>query len=256
MCLVVIAFRAAAEWPFMLAANRDERHARPASAATWWRDRQGVIGGRDLEAGGTWLAMDLRGRVAAVTNVREEGPRQTGRSRGGLVAEFVSSDTAAAEYADTAARAGSEFAAFNLVLFDGVDLFYASNRAPTVQLDAGVHAYSNAPHGTDWPKVVSARARAAGVLGSPEPLERLFALLAERDGAASGDRYQREHFVIGAEYGTRCSTVLLVDAEGNAQFAERSFDTRGRLVGEVRESFRVQPHATARRAPAPSATRR
>jgi uncharacterized protein with NRDE domain len=121
-----------------------------------------------------------------------------------------------------------------------------SNRAPAVRLGAGVHAYSNSPHGMDWPKVTSARARAAGALSARDPLESLFDLLAERDGSTEPDGYRRAHFVVGENYGTRCSTVLIVDAFGNARFVERSFDARGALAGEVTEAFRVE-HASIRK---------
>jgi uncharacterized protein with NRDE domain len=241
MCLVVVALHASPQWPFVLAANRDERHARPASAAAWWRDRPSVLGGRDLEAGGTWLAVDLRGRAAAVTNVRDGSGRQGARSRGDLVTEFVAGAIAAPDYANTASVEGSQFGPFNLLVFDGAELYYASNRAPALPLGPGVHAYSNAPHGTEWPKVVSARARAAALLSSPDPLAGLFSLLAERDDRPPpAERYRHEHFVVGRDYGTRCSTVLVVDSNGHAQFAERSFDADARLIGEVIETFRVE----------------
>jgi uncharacterized protein with NRDE domain len=241
MCLVVVALQAAPRWPFVLAANRDERHARAARPAAWWPDRPGMLGGRDLEAGGTWLAVDRRGRAAAVTNVRDGSQWKGARSRGDLVTEFVAGRTAAEDYAHAASSEGSQFGAFNLLVFDGATLYYASNRAATLPLGPGVHAYSNTPHGTEWPKVVSARARTAELLSSQDPLEGLFSLLAERHTAPSADRYRHEHFVVGENYGTRCSTVLLVDAQGHAQFAERSFDADARLVGEVTETFRMEP---------------
>lgn len=249
MCLVVVAFRATREWPFVLAANRDEQHSRPTSHAGWWPDGLQLLGGRDLRAGGTWLAVDRRGRVAAVTNVRDGKREAAPRSRGSLVAEFVAGDTAAPEYAAATAIDAARFGPFNLLVFDGAELHYASNRAPSVRLDAGVHAYSNSPHGTEWPKVTSARARAADVLGARDPLGGLFELLAERGGGAEADGYRRAHFVVGQEYGTRCSTVLIVDASGNARFVERSFDACGSLVREVTEAFPLEPGARRTREP-------
>src|SRR5262245_51229901 len=97
MCLIVVGLDAAARYPFVVAANRDEQHARPTQSAAWWPQR--VLGGRDLAAGGTWLAVDARGRFAAVTNIRD-AQRPVGlRSRGSLVAEFLLGREPAASYA-------------------------------------------------------------------------------------------------------------------------------------------------------------
>jgi uncharacterized protein with NRDE domain len=240
MCLIVIGVGVAPQFPLLVAANRDERHARPAAPAGWWPDAPHVLGGRDLAAGGTWLAMDRRGRFAAVTNVRDAA-RPTGvQSRGSLVTSYLAGDDSAAEYAAHAERSGHEFGGFNLLVYDGHDLRLSSNRAPAAALGPGLHSFSNAPPGVDWPKTASARAGAAALLAEDAPLEPLFALLAERDGSREAEqRYLRSHFVVGPVYGTRCSTVVLVDTSGRVTFAERTFDDSGRLVGEVRERFEL-----------------
>jgi uncharacterized protein with NRDE domain len=238
MCLIVVAHAAAARYPLVIAANRDELHARQAQPAGWWPERPQLLAGRDLQAGGTWLGVDRGGRVAAVTNVRDGTPREAPRSRGALVAEFLRRNDSAAAYAARASAAGTAFGAFNLLLFDGAELCYASNRAPTVQLAGGIHALSNAPLGVDWPKTTSAKTGVAGWLDSGEPLEALFDLLAERSTAEPAEeRYRSAHFVLGPVYGTRCSTIILIDRDNELTFAERSFDAAGRQTGEVRETF-------------------
>src|SRR5690348_7421230 len=223
MCLIVIGLRAAPRYPLIVAANRDELHVRPAAPAQWWPESPRVLGGRDLEAGGTWLAIDRSGRFAAVTNVREI-PRPVGlRSRGSLVADFVLGSASAADHAARFTRGGSAFGPFNLFVYDGRELWFASNRAPASRLGAGPHSFSNAPAGIEWPKTASARSGLQRLLSSPSPLEPLFELLGERDDSGTpSERYQRAHFVVGPVYGTRCSTVVLVDATGRATFAERS----------------------------------
>jgi uncharacterized protein with NRDE domain len=242
MCLIVVALDAAPRYPLIVAANRDELHARPAASAAWWRESPRVLGGRDLEAGGTWLAMNRSGRFAAVTNIRE-APRLVGlRSRGSLVADFVAGRASAAEHAARAVRDGAAFGPFNLFVYDGGELWFASNRAPAKRLGAGLHSFSNAPAGVDWPKTTSARAGVERLLPNPAPVEPLFDLLGGRDDSGSAEqRYQRTHFVVGPVYGTRCSTVVLVDSGGQATFAERSFDTAGARVAEVRETFAIEP---------------
>jgi uncharacterized protein with NRDE domain len=238
MCLIVIGVGASARYPLLVAANRDEQHARPTETAAWWPDAAHMFGGRDLLAGGTWLAIDKRGRFAAVTNIRDPERPPGLRSRGSLVADYLCGLDTAARYAERAARDGAAFGAFNLLLFDGSELHFASNRVPAARLDAGLHAFSNAPPGAEWPKTASALQAAAALLAHPAPVEPLFALLAERDETGEPTlRYQRAHFVVGPTYGTRCSTVVLVAADGHVTFTERTFDSTGAVVTEVRESF-------------------
>jgi len=239
MCLIVVGLDAAARYPFLVAANRDEQHARPAVTAAWWPQR--VLGGRDLTAGGTWLAVDARGRFAAVTNIRDAQRPVDLRSRGSLVADFLLEEVPAAHYAERAVRDGSGFGAFNLLLYDGRELHFASNRTTAARLGAGLHAFSNAPPGTVWPKTISALTGAEQLLTDTAPLEPLFGLLARRDNSGPAElRHQRTHFVVGPSYGTRCSTVVLVDSRGELTFAERTFDASGALVGEMRETFSLE----------------
>ena len=202
-----------------------------------------MFGGRDLLAGGTWLGTDRRGRIAAVTNVRDAEQRAARRSRGELAARYLESGEPAAQYAQRLGAA-ADYGAFNLLLFDGYELRYSSNRAPPLRLGAGVHALSNAPYGAEWPKTASARDGVQRLLQDAAPLERLFDLLAERSASESAEEhYRSSHFVAGPVYGTRCSTVIALDAGGTLTFAERSFDAAGRLLGEVRESFALEPRA-------------
>jgi len=241
MCLIVVAIGATPHYPLVVAANRDEQHARPTASAAWWLDAPRVLGGRDLKAGGTWLAVDRSGRFAAVTNIRDPGRPVGLRSRGSLVADFLARGDSANGYAARAVREGAEFGAFNLLVWDGRELWFASNRAAAAPLGAGFHAFSNAPAGVEWPKIASARAATERSLSGGSPVGSLFAFLAERDdGGTPEQRYERTHFVVGPGYGTRCSTVVLLDAAGHALFAERSFDAAGRPIGEVRESFAVE----------------
>src|SRR5262245_10659245 len=143
MCLIVVALGAAPRYPLIVAANRDELHARRTASAAWWPDRPRVLGGRDLEAGGTWLALDRGGRLAAVTNIREANRPVGLRSRGSLVADFVADLEAAEEHAARAVRDGAAFGPFNLFLYDGRELMFASNRAPAARLGLGSHSFSN-----------------------------------------------------------------------------------------------------------------
>jgi uncharacterized protein with NRDE domain len=240
MCLVALGLDAAPGYSLMFCANRDERHARPSAAAGWWQDHRDVFGGRDLVAGGSWLAVDRRGRLAAVTNFRDAHAVAAPRSRGALVADFLAGAASLDDFAQTLDGRAADYGPFSLLLLDGAQLRCVSNRAPAASLGRGVHALSNAAYGVEWPKVRSARAGIEGLLASRMPLDALFELLAERGPPAQGDeRYRTAHFIEGSTYGTRSSTVVLVDRAGVVTFAERSFDAAARLTGEVRETFKL-----------------
>ncbi len=262
MCLIVVAVGATPRYRLVIAANRDEQHTRPAASAAWWPGQPRALGGRDLLAGGSWLAVDRRGRFAAVTNIRDPERPLGLRSRGSLVMEYLAGADTAERYAVRVGREGARFGAFNLLVYDGRELWLASNRTAAAPLGAGLHAFSNAPAGVEWPKIASARGGVERLLSHPTPIgheaaalaplppsvaveslvSSLFALLAERDTSRLPEqRYEHTHFVVGPIYGTRCSTVVLIDDAGHATFAERSFDAAGRQVGEVRERFELEP---------------
>jgi uncharacterized protein with NRDE domain len=238
MCLVVAAVGASDRYEFLFAANRDERHARPTAAAEWWPDLPNVFAGRDLVARGTWLGVDRAGRLAAVTNFRETNASPAPQSRGALPANYLRMPDSIDEFAAALDGRSHAYGPFSLLLRDRGDLRYLSNRSPAADLGAGVHALSNAAYGVEWPKVRSARAGMKRLLESSDAVEGLFSLLAERAPAANAEeRYLSSHFIEGPIYGTRSSTVVLIDREGMLTFAERSFDASARLTGDVRVSF-------------------
>ncbi|HEX7081148.1 MAG TPA: NRDE family protein [Gammaproteobacteria bacterium] len=251
MCLIAVAYRAAARYPLIVAANRDESHARPTAPAAWWPDAPDVLGGRDLTAGGTWLAIDRAGRFAAVTNLREPEPSVTAtrRSRGLLVTDFLTGALPASAFARAAFQDGARFGPFNMLLLDAASFHYTSNRAAPRALDPGLHVLGNGKPGTEWPKIARARTRLAELLDERDPSEALFAMLAERSAPVDGyDDAQVSLFQLNPAWGTRSSTVLLVDASGRARFRERSFDAAGEPTGEVEVEFAVTPsrHRAAR----------
>src|SRR5438094_1953588 len=147
MCLIVIARNVSVKFPLVIAANRDEFYARPTRPAHVWEDDPRVIGGRDLRAGGSWLAVRRGGRFAAITNVRGVGREEGGPSRGLLVADFVRGDDAPIDYARSIR--GEEYAGFHLIVGDG-DVVHFSNAGGEPERIEGVFAISNAPPGTHW----------------------------------------------------------------------------------------------------------
>ena len=249
MCLVVVAFQAHADVPLVVAANRDEFHARPTRDAAWWPDTLDVLAGRDLQAGGTWLGVHRSGRFATVTNYRDADAPQAGlQSRGHLVTDFLQGDQSPAEFADAIRQ--DAYAGFNLLLSDGQSLVYLSNRGGGLrELPPGIYGLSNATLDTPWEKVERSKQRLAELVSNGDINEtELMRLLADRDkGPASevrGDRleFAKAHaitapFIVMPEYGTRCSTIVRHGRDGRWHFMERRFDPDGTASGETRLSF-------------------
>jgi len=233
----------------VFAANRDELHDRPTATAAWWSDKQTIYGGRDLKAGGTWLAVDRRGRLAAVTNFREDLSEEARLSRGDLVKDYLASVLEAEEFLIALASRQTEYGPYNLLIFDGSRLFYASNRAPGKELEKGVYALSNASLGSDWPKVTRAEARLPECLTQRDPEACLFEMLRDEavHGQANDDswretRHRSSIFVNDARYGTRCSTVVLLNNHRGLQFTERRYGPNGVPLGESSEQFALFQH--------------
>jgi uncharacterized protein with NRDE domain len=249
MCLILFAWRAHPDYRLVLAANRDEFHERPTQAADFWPHQPGLLGGRDLQAGGTWLGVTRSGRFAAVTNYREPLQPETPleRSRGELVTDFLAGDQTPLDHADALLAAGEAYRGFNLLVGTRDGLAYTSNRrAGAMEIPRGCHGLSNHLLNTDWPKVHSGRARLEKLLGEGgvDP-EALFDLLTDRRPApgempAGMDeddlrRHLMNHyFIVSPRYGTRSTTVLLMARDGAMTFIERRFAPDGSETGTSR----------------------
>lgn len=244
MCLIVFAWRPDQSQPLILAANRDEFYARPTLPLAQWEESPHIYAGRDLEAGGTWLGVSADGRFAALTNIRDPGKPLGRRSRGELVAHFLSGTLNIDEYLREVSGRSSEYGGFNLLVGDRHSLHFlnATNAKPR-QLEAGIYGVSNAGLDTPWPKLVKAKAALTEHLSNPEP-EALFGFLADAESAADAElpntgvglateKLLSSVFIASPNYGTRASTVLIVNADGSRQLVERSFGPYGGRLGEV-----------------------
>jgi uncharacterized protein with NRDE domain len=254
MCLILFAWQAHPRHALVLAANRDEFHARPSAAAQFWDDEPGLLAGRDLQAGGTWLGVTRGGRFAAITNYREpQAPeRPLEFSRGHLVRDYLRDDAAPMVHASRLHDFGAAYRGFSLLLGDRQELVYVSNRLDAPLLVApGCHALSNHLLDTDWPKAHHGRIRLRGRLEAArvEPAA-LLDLLADRslvpgeepeafDLRLAPERLTRIAFIVSREYGTRSSTVLLIDRDGGVTFVERQFNAAGAASGTERFEFEI-----------------
>ncbi|MGB5166039.1 MAG: NRDE family protein [Woeseiaceae bacterium] len=252
MCLLVVAFGVSDDYPLVVAGNRDEFHARPTQSARRWSDHPDIIGGRDLQAGGSWLALHQKGRFATVTNFRD-AQQESGklRSRGHLITDFLNSDLAPLDFMQRVD--GDAYAGFNLLLSDGDSLAYVSNRGvAATQLPAGVYGLSNATLDTPWSKVERSK-RGMQALLTERNLNApaLFRLLDDRDRGPADEvekgrlPFTTAHalsapFIVLEDYGTRSSSVVLCDQSGHWSLTERRFDAAGKRQGETTLAFDAQ----------------
>lgn len=260
MCLLVFRWSPAHPQTLVLAGNRDEFHARPTVPMHWW-DSPRLLAGRDLQAGGTWLAAGDGGRFGVVTNYRSPATPPGGPSRGALIPGFFASGARPREYLDALAREAHAYAGFSLLVGDGREVAYYSNHDPdgARTLAPGTYGLSNGLLDTPWPKLVRTRERFAALLDggvralpdvapAPRPeslLEPLFALMSDRTPAPDHalpdtglgperERFLSSPFIVGPQYGTRCTTVLAFAGDGTPLAAERSYDADGREAGTRR----------------------
>lgn len=229
MCVAAIAWAADPRWKLVAIGNRDEFHARAAAPLSLWDN--GIVAGRDLKAGGTWLGVTAD-RFALVTNRRAAGyPRPGTASRGALVTGWLLGD----EAGDVAAMNP-----FNLFTAgpEGASLSTNFPGPETRELAPGIHSLSNGGLDEHWHKEARFEAALRDWLGREAQLEALFEPLADTapDPAQPGE-FLSAPFVLNPGYGTRCSTVLAVDFDGRGRMLERSFDPSGAQTGEVELEF-------------------
>ena len=249
MCLILLAIDAHDDYPLVLVANRDEFYRRPAAPAAFWEDDPGLLAGQDLQAGGTWLGVCRHGALAAVTNLPPTvtGAASAPLSRGNLVSDYLSGHQHdPATHLATIREARTSYGGFNLLLGgSGQFLLYSNHDDAPVHLGAGVHAIGNSPPGEQTTKLADGRAALARLLHdtalSADTLTDMM-----RDTRPGGDgedaRYQAlsARFVRTADYGTRCTTVLLRHRGGQFIFRETTWQPgSGKAIAQ--RDFRITP---------------
>lgn len=278
MCVLFVAYREHPNYPLIVAANRDEYHARPTQPLHAWERDSGeteaqIYAGKDLLAEGTWCGLTQSGRFAAVTNIREVpalghralGQRAVahpagehragtqGRSRGHLVTDFLHSDKPTAAALNDLRTSADQYSGFNLLAADRQTFGYFSNCTATTEpvpelLPPGIYGISNGLLESNWPKVVQGKTRFAALLEQNPAAEQLFEFLADRTAAQDNELpdtnlgFEREHsprFISSPHYGTRSSLVLLLDKDGTITFSERTFAPDGSSDGERRVRFSI-----------------
>lgn len=231
MCVAAVAWNAHPRWRLVAVANRDEYHARAAAPLARWDN--GIVAGRDLEAGGTWLGAGPSGRFALVTNFRLPGyPRPGMASRGGLVTDWLEGR----ETPDVTAMNP-----FHLIRADAAGAWHVSNHPTAVQqLAPGFHGVSNGAFDQPWAKTRLLTAALERWLDrDSRDTEPLFAALADETllpaepDSEGPDQPFSPVFIRNPLYGTRCSTVVLIGHGGEGLVCERRFDEAGDFAGET-----------------------
>jgi len=238
MCLIFIAVKNHSKYKLVIAANRDEFYGRRTASAAFWQDHPQILGGRDLEAMGTWLGMTTAGRICMVTNFRDlRNIKSNAPSRGKLVTDFLLDKVSGEAYLTKIEPRAKDFNGFSLIAGTVDSLFYLSNyREGLIHLNSGLFGLSNHLLETPWPKVEKGKREIQALLKAPQVnKDDLFRILSDEtispDDALpdTGVGIERERslsaaFIRSPGYGTRSSTVILVDYNNNVAFHERVYD--------------------------------
>lgn len=235
MCLFLLSLKQVSQYPVIITANRDESYDRPSHSAKFWKDAPEVLGGRDLQSHGTWLGITRTGRFAALTNFREPELNQPGKpSRGHLVRNFLLANDLPENYLNKLKRDPQQYNGYSLIVGQGNDFFYYSNREQNIiALNQGLYGLSNHLLNTPWPKVERGKKRLKKLLSHNHKIstQTLFEMLADQGSPQDLHRagietewMQSSIFVSSENYGTRCSTVLLIDDNHQVHFYERTFN--------------------------------
>ena len=238
MCLIVFAYKYHSNYKLIIGANRDEFYNRPATKAHFWKNYSDILAGQDLVAKGTWMGVSRNGKLSLITNYRDiKNIKPNAPSRGHLVSDYLKKDVNPKDYLEQLDSIGHVYNGFNLILGNQDDLWYYSNQKRKIyRLGTGLYGLSNALLDTSWPKVDNGKQKLEVLIAKNNiTAEAIFDALfddetaADKDLPETGLDYEQEKaissmFIKTGGYGTRCSTVLLIDNENNLTFIERTFN--------------------------------
>ena len=237
MCLIVFANNVHPKYKLIFAANRDEFYNRPSEQAEFWKEYPDLLAGKDLQAGGTWMGITKQGKFAAITNFRDlKNHTNDAPSRGNLTLDFLINDDSPVEYYNKLKPDLNDFNGFNLLLGNVDELFYFSNKTEGLQeLQTGIHGISNAILNTPWPKVERSKRHLESLIQQEDiNVWEVIAILKDTSIAKDEElpdtgvgldleRMLSPVFIKSEKYGTRCSSVVMVDKENNVKFVEKFF---------------------------------
>lgn len=236
MCLVLFAYEVSERYPFVLAANRDEFHARPTAPMHFWETCPDLLAGKDLERGGTWFGVTRSGRFAALTNFRNpSGINPSAVSRGEIITNFLTLDILLDNFGENLKQTSDGYNGYNLLYGDPNDIFCFSNVTNEIQKVApGLHGLSNRFLDSPWPKVEKGRKELKRCINDEIQHETLLSLLTDREKpedrllpdtgvGLEWERMLSPLFIESVTYGTRSSTVMTIDASNRIRVTERTY---------------------------------
>jgi len=238
MCLIVFGYKIDEKFDLVFASNRDEFYGRPTQSARLWNDHSGIIGGKDLEKGGTWLGLNMAGKFASVTNYREPGRSDSGaKSRGEIVKSFLTSPRQPHEFIERLSKTANRYNGFNLIAGNRSELYHFSNREGVInKLEPGIYGLSNGLLNEPWPKVSDAKQKFQSLSAKNNFSDKnLFRLLSSANTypqnklPETGLPVKKEKavssiFVSTNEYGTRSSGLIYMNHK-KIRYVERSYKT-------------------------------
>lgn len=253
MCLIFIALKHHPNCKLIVAANRDEFYARETAPASYWNDHPQILGGRDLEAMGTWLGITKAGRLCMVTNFRDlRNIRSNAPSRGKLVTDFLLEKVSAEAYLSKVESRAKQYNGFSLIAGTVDSLYYLSNyREGIIQLNSGLFGLSNHLLETPWPKVERGKYAIQELLRAPTvDKEDLFKVLSDETMGTDDqlpdtgvgpelERMLSPAFITSENYGTRSSTVIVVDYDNHVAFHERVYDPTTKKFSDQSFQFTI-----------------
>jgi len=255
MCLILFSYKSHPEYPLILASNRDEFYERPSSPAAFWEEAPDMLAGRDLKECGTWLGMTKSGKIATITNFREpHAVKDDAPSRGELLINYLRNQDEPTAYIRKISKNIHRYNGFNLIFGYFSDLYYFSNRVAGVQkISPGLHGLSNHLLDTPWPKVKLGREKLNNLISGNNnfSIEDVFDILADTSHPDdtllpdTGVGIERERllspmFVRSSDYGTRSSTVILVDKNYHVTFVEKIFNGTPDQYEKKRFEFTIE----------------
>ncbi|MCD6486657.1 MAG: NRDE family protein [Syntrophobacterales bacterium] len=256
MCLILFSYRSHPVYPLILAANRDEFYERPTAQASFPEETPDILAGRDLKDGGTWLGITKTGRMAAITNFRDiRNLKDNAPSRGKLVSEFLHGNENPAEYIQNIRQSSDRYNGFSLILGDRNGFFCFSNAGNGFhEISPGMHGLSNHLLDTPWPKVKHGRKLLDSLISKHQNLlqDEIFHILADTSRPDDShfpdtgiglewERLLSSIFIQSEIYGTRSSTIILIDKENDVTFTERTFISGAGKYKVAEFRFRMNP---------------
>ncbi|MFP3917329.1 NRDE family protein [Lysinibacillus telephonicus] len=254
MCLINFHFQDHPLYKLIVVANRDESYARPTKRAGFWDDEPNILAGRDLLQMGTWLGVSRQGRFAAITNFRDPSLPERTKSRGEIVRMFLSESRSNKEFIDELKNSRELYGGYNVLVGDGNQLMHYNNILDEInEIQPGTHSLSNYSLNTSWPKVVKGKQRLYEYLQSNPgriECEELFKIVDDITVANDEDlpdtgvgieleRLLSPIFIKMPNYGTRCSTVVLINKNNEITFVEKTFQ-EGKYQFETKYEFKIK----------------